>query len=114
MQKDDLVYVGHMLDTARSIVGKTIGKLRTEFDVNEDLRLALTHLIQTLGESARRVSPGFQQDHPQLPWKQIIGMRHKVVHDYLHVDYDIVWTVATVNLPPLLAELERIEAEHQD
>ena len=108
MQKDDLVYVGHMLDTARSIVSKVVSKSRKEFDANEDLRLALAHLIQTFGEAARRVSPGFQQDHPELPWKQIIGMRHKVVHDYLHVDYDIVWAVATVDLPPLIAELVRI------
>jgi len=108
MQKDDFVYVGHMLDTARSIVSKAASKSRAEFDANENLRLALAHLIQTLGEAARRVSPEFQQDHPELPWKQIIGMRHKVVHDYLHVDYDIVWAVATVDLPPLVAKLEKI------
>ena len=108
MQKDDLVYVGHMLDTARSIVSKAATKSRAEFDANEDLRLALAHLIQTLGEAARRVSPAFQQDCPELPWKQIIGMRHKVVHDYLHINYDIVWAVATADLPPLVAELEKI------
>ncbi len=43
--------------------------------------------------------------------RKVIGMRHKVVHDYLHVDYDIVWGVATVNLPPLLPEFERIVRE---
>jgi uncharacterized protein with HEPN domain len=108
MQKDDLVFVGHMLDTARAIVGRLAGRSRAEFEANEDLRLALAHLIQTFGEAARRVSPEFRQAHPQVPWKKIVGMRHKVVHDYLHVNYDIVWTVATENLPPLLAELERL------
>ncbi len=108
MQKDDLVYIGHMVDTARAVVRRVVAGSRAEFDANEDLRLALAHLIQIFGEAARRVSPGFQQDHPGLPWKQIIGMRHKVVHDYLHVDYDIVWAVATVDLPPLVAELEKI------
>ncbi len=38
----------------------------------------------------------------------IVGMRHKVVHDYLHVDFDIVWNVATVNVPPLVAQLDEI------
>jgi uncharacterized protein with HEPN domain len=108
MQRDDLVYIGHMLDTARSVVGKVAGKSRSEFDADENLRLALVHLIQTLGESARRVSPEFQKAHPEVPWKEIIGMRHKVVHDYLHVDYDVVWTVASVHLPPLVPELEKI------
>lgn len=108
MQRDDLVYVGHMLDTARSVVSKVAGKSRPEFDADENLRLALVHLLQTFGESARRVSPEFQKSHPQIPWKNIIGMRHKVVHDYLHVDYDVVWTVATAPVPPLLSELEKI------
>jgi uncharacterized protein with HEPN domain len=108
MQKNDLVYAGHMLDTARAIVSKIAGKSRADFDADEDLRLALTHLIQTIGESARRVSPAFQQSHPQVPWKKIVGMRHKVVHDYLQVDFEIVWDVATVKLPPLVRELSKI------
>jgi len=108
MQKDDLVYVGHMLDTARLIVGKVSRRTRPEFDAGEDLRLALAHLIQVFGEAARRVSPAFQKAHPEVPWSKIVGMRHKVVHDYLHVDYDVVWAVATQDLPPLVAELERI------
>src|SRR5437764_1161944 len=107
MQKDDLLYAGHMLDTARKAAEKVAGKTRADYDQDENLRLALTHLIQSLGEAARRVSPAFQQTHPKIPWKQIIGMRHKVVHDYLHVDYDIVWAVATGDLPPLIAGLDK-------
>ena len=108
MKKDDLVYVGHMLDTALSIAARVKDLSRSEFDADENLRLALAHLIQTLGEAARRVSPEFQQANSQVPWTKIIGMRHKVVHDYLHIDYDIVWDVASVNLPPLVTQLEQI------
>lgn len=107
MPKDDLVYAGHMLDTALLAAGKVLGKTRTEYDLDENLRMALAHLIQTLGEAARRVSTEFQQSHPEIPWKQIIGMRHKVIHDYLHVDYDIVWAVATADLPPVILELAK-------
>jgi uncharacterized protein with HEPN domain len=57
MQKDDDVFVGHMLDTARLAVGKVAGKSREEFDADENLRLALAHLVQTIGDAARRVSP---------------------------------------------------------
>jgi uncharacterized protein with HEPN domain len=108
MQKDDMVYLGHMLDTGRLIVRKVTRKSQADFDADEDLRLALTHLVQTFGESARRISAAFQDAHPQIPWKKVIGMRHKVVHDYLHVDYQIVWEVSTVNLPPIVAELEKM------
>lgn len=108
MKKDDLVYVGHMLDTARRAVAKIKGQPRTVFDADDNLQLALTHLIQTIGEAASQVSPRTRDRHPQIPWKKIIAMRHRVVHDYLHVDLDIVWDVVTTELGPLIADLERM------
>ena len=108
MPKDDTVYVGHMLDSARGAVAKTHGLDRATFDGDENLRLALAHLIQTIGEAARRVSDNFRQSHSEIPWKAIIGMRHKVVHDYLHVDFDIVWDVVTTDLPTLIEALDKL------
>ncbi len=91
MTKDDDVYVGHMLDTARKAAEKVRGLTREAYDADENLRLALAHLIQTIGEAARRVSPAYRDAHPEIPWAKIVGMRHRVVHDYLSVDYDLVW-----------------------
>ena len=108
MQKDDRVYIGHMLDTATKAAGKAQGKTRQQYDADEDLRIVLTHLIQTIGEAASRVSAPMRAAHPQVPWKQIIAIRHRLVHDYLHVDYDVLWEVVTRDLPPLIAALERI------
>ena len=90
MQHDDLVYVGQMFDLGRRIDDRARVLDRAGFDADEDVRLALTHLIQTLGEAARRVSAGFQAVHPEVPWSEIIGMRHKIVHDYLSVNFDLV------------------------
>ena len=114
MPKDDLIYVGHMLDTARLAAAKVAGITRERFDGDENLRLALTHLVQTIGEAARQVSPGFREAHPQIPWAKVIGMRHRVVHDYLHVDYDIVWGVVTVDLPGLIEALAGIAPPEED
>ena len=108
MSQRDLVYVGHMLDMARKAVGKTQGISREAYDADENLRLALIHLIQTIGEAARQVSREFCSNHPDIRWADIIGMRHKVVHDYLGVDDDIVWKVATDDLPRLVTTLETI------
>lgn len=108
MPKDDQIYIGHMLDTARKIRDKTQGVSHEQYDTDENLRLALVHLVQVLGEAARRVSPTMQAAHPDIPWRAITGMRHKIVHDYLDVDEDIVWAVATRDIPPLLAMLEPI------
>ena len=108
MSQRDLVYVGHMLDMARKAVAKIRGLPRDEYDADENLRLALIHLIQTIGEAARRVSPEFCKSYPDIRWADIVGMRHKVVHDYLGVDEDVVWRVATEDLHELIAALEPI------
>lgn len=79
------------------------GKTEKLFDTARALRLALAHLIQTLGKTARRVS-----EHSEIPWKEVIGMRHKIVHDYMAIDEDIVWEVVTTDLPQLIVGLERI------
>jgi uncharacterized protein with HEPN domain len=106
MRKDDLIYVGHMLDTARSIVSKMQGIDRAAYDLDENLRLAVAHLIQIIGEAAARVSNEYRDSHANIPWRAIVGMRQKIVHDYLHVDYEIVWGVATTELTALIEQLE--------
>lgn len=106
MSPRDLVYVGHMLDMTRKAVDKVRNVPRDAYDTDENLRLALIHLVQVIGEAARQVSREFTAAHPEIPWEDIVGMRHKVVHDYLGVDEDIVWQVVTEDLPKLLQALE--------
>lgn len=108
MQPDDEVYVGHMLDLVRKVVAKTDQITREDFDRDENLRLALAHLLQTIGEAARRVSRELQAQHPEIPWAAIIGMRHKVVHDYMGIDEDVVWRTARDEVPRLGALLEQL------
>lgn len=106
MQHGDDVYVGHMLDVARKVASKVSGLRREDFDQDENLRLALAHLLQTIGEAARRVSREFQKAHPGIAWNGIVGMRHKVVHDYMDVDEDVVWKTSIEEIPRLVAQLE--------
>ena len=95
-----------MLDMVKKAVNKTDGLSRAAYDADENLRLALIHLVQIVGEAGRKVSHEFCDAHPEIPWADIIGMRHKVVHDYLGVDEDIVWQVVTDDLPKLASALE--------
>ena|SRR3972149_1862267 len=108
MKKDDLVYVGHMLESARDAVARTQGLDRAVFERDDNLPLATTHLIQIIGEAARRVSAEFRAALPEIPWTTIVGMRHKIVHDYIHVDVVTVWETATKDLPTLVSQLEQI------
>jgi uncharacterized protein with HEPN domain len=108
MPKDDWVYVGHMLDLCIQSQEILSGKDRSDYDRELVLRLALTHLVQVIGEAAQQVSKEFQDLHPQVLWREIIGMRNRIVHDYLNVDEDIVWEVVKDDLPQLAFILEGI------
>jgi uncharacterized protein with HEPN domain len=108
MFNDDALYLSHMLETARKAVGKLEGLVREDYDEDENLRLALTHLIQVIGEAAGRASQPTRTLYPEIPWREITGMRHRIVHDYLNVDEDVVWQVVVEDLPPLIALLEKI------
>lgn len=112
--KDDLVYLGHMLDTARKISAKTTGLTREAFDEDEDLRLALAHLVQIIGEAARCVSEDGRKRHPGIPWREVVGMRHKIVHDYMDISFDVLWAVVTEDMTPLLNELSKAVPQDEE
>ena len=108
MPKDNWVYVGHILDMCLQAQEILSGKNRADYDREVVLRLALTHLVQVVGEAAQQVSDEFQKSHLQIPWRKIIGMRHRIVHDYLNVDEDVVWEVVKTDLPDLLEKIRKI------
>lgn len=104
-QPDDDGYLLDMLDLSRRIERHVRDLARDTFDDDETLQLALTYLIQSIGEAASHVSQGFRAAHPEVPWASIIGMRHRVVHDYLHVSIDVVWQTSVDDIPDLIAKL---------
>ena len=110
MATDDRRRLRQMLDTVRRIHHMVHGVARARFDNDEVRQLAVLHLIQVLGEAASRVSADFREAHPELPWNQMAGMRNRIVHGYDDVDADIVWRVATEDLEPVMAGLERMVA----
>ena len=79
-----------------------------DFFSDEALHVAVTHYIQIVGEAARRVSGPRRDSIPQLPWEKIVGMRHRLVHDYFNVRLPIVWSALNDVLPNLIQALEAI------
>ncbi|MCX6552596.1 MAG: DUF86 domain-containing protein [Acidobacteria bacterium] len=66
---------------ARKAVAKATVVTRDTYEGDENLRLALTHLVQVIGEAGRHVSRECRDEHPEIPWQEVVGMRHKAVHD---------------------------------
>jgi uncharacterized protein with HEPN domain len=69
---------------------------------------AVIRSLEVIGEAAGKVSADTQAAHPQIPWRDITGMRHRLIHGYGDVRLDIVWTVVRERLDPLLVELKRL------
>jgi uncharacterized protein with HEPN domain len=109
--KDDIIRVRHMLEFARKAVQFNRGQSRSELDKNEMLAMATVHLVEMLGEASRTVSESFQDKYPEIPWGQISGTRNRLAHGYIDVDLDIIWTIVTRDLPPLIRRLQRVLKE---
>jgi uncharacterized protein with HEPN domain len=113
MNERDDTRLRDMLDAARVGTSFVAGETRDALAVDQKLVFALVRAIEIVGEAANRVSQETRAELPQIPWRNIIGMRNRVIHDYVNVDLDIVWEVATRNLPELIAELERVLPEDE-
>lgn len=68
----------------------------------------MVHLIQVIGEAAAGLSDELISDHPEVPWRQIVATRNRVVHGYFEVDLDILWDVAVIDVPRLADQVRMI------
>lgn len=108
LRRDPEVRLLHIRDFARKAIELTRDKTYAVFEADEVLRLALTHLVELVGEAANQVPLKTKEQYPEIPWTKIISMRHRLIHGYDDVDPRILWDTATVNLPELLSQLDRI------
>jgi len=105
MWRDD-AYLLDMLLAVRKALQFTEGVTREKFLEDDLMQNAVMRLIQIIGEAARNISSEFQKDHPDIPWHDMIGMRHRLVHEYFRIDADRVWGVVQQDLPALISLIE--------
>ena len=98
--KDDRLYLGHILEAIdRILLYGQDGEERFRADMRT--QDAIIRNLQVLGEAVKKVSDGTRAEHPEIPWKDIAGMRDRVVHGYFGISLDIVWDVVVNHIPPL-------------
>ena len=104
---DDRIRAQHMLEAARDVVQLSRGRASNELQSDMPLRRAMINAIQEIGEAAAKVSPSGRNRLPLIPWSAVVAMRHRLVHGYDEVNLEILWKVATEEIPQLIAALER-------
>jgi len=98
----------HMLDASQAAIEHLTGKHRADLDTNRTILSAVVRELEIIGEAANSISTSFKKKHPEIPWKQMIAMRNRLIHAYFDVDHDIVWITATDYLPPLIHQLKHL------
>jgi uncharacterized protein with HEPN domain len=113
---DPVLRLRHMLNAANEAFYLIQDKSREDLDQNRLLNLAVVRLLEVIGEAATKIPQEVFNRYPEVPWPQIISLRNRLIHGYDQIDFDIVWQILTVDLPPLIGNLERIlvieEAHH--
>jgi len=97
-----------MLDHGNEAIEMGEGRTREDLDAERMFQLAAVRLLEIIGEAAGRVDHEQRQRFPQVPWRDIVGLRNRLAHGYDSINLDVVWRVITRELPPLVRQLEKI------
>lgn len=108
MSNHDYVRLQHMLEASQAAVSHLLGKYRDDLDHNRLLLNGVVRELEILGEAASRVSSTIRDQYPFLPWREMIGLRNRLIHAYFDVNNQAVWLVVKESLPLLISQLEQI------
>ena len=86
-------------------LGELVVTGRDAFDADWTRQRAAERLLEIIGEASNTLSEGFKKEHSDVSWRHIVSLRHLIAHNYHRVDMDQLWTIATDDIPKLLAEL---------
>ena len=107
MPPDDDVRLRHLFESAETAMRFVEGRSRIDLNQDEMLRLALTKLVEIVGEAAKQVTPATQAAYPEVAWAAAARMRDRLVHHYFDIDLDVLWSTILLDLPALLDALPR-------
>lgn len=106
MKKDPQVFIDHILECIGLIEGYLRDKTVDDFLGSTQLQDAVIRRIEIIGEATKKLPLDFKEKHPDIPWKEMAGMRDIIVHEYFGVDIKLTWRVATEDIKGLKVRLE--------
>ena len=105
---DNLSRLRHISDACQEALKFVGNQNKEDLQHNRMLALALIKELEIIGEAANNISMDCQLQYPDVPWKDMIGMRNRLVHAYFGINYDIIWRTVIESLPVLLLDVQKI------
>ena len=105
--RNDLVIV-KMIEIIEKLQGYIGSNDYVAFAGNDMLIDAIVFNLSQLGEVANRIDEDFEEDHPEIPWRQVYGLRNRIIHDYEGINLKLIWEIINGDLPELLTKLKKI------
>jgi uncharacterized protein with HEPN domain len=108
MLRDDSILIKHILEAAEKSIDFLSECTKEDLQDDEKLALSIIRLLEIVGEAANQVSEGYRTKHPDIPWKNMVALRNRLIHGYFDVDLDIVWDTVHSDLQPVVKQLRKL------
>ncbi len=108
MKKDPKIFLEHIKESILLIEKYTKDVSQSEFIKNRPLQDAVIRRFEIIGEAVKNLPTPFRSKHPEIPWKQIAGMRDILIHQYFDVDLNLAWQVVKHELPSIKQRLIKL------
>jgi len=100
-----MVFIRHILEEIRYLVQESEGLEYKDFVNNETLKRAFVRSLEVIGEATKNVSAEFRERYPNIKWREMAGLRDKLIHHYFGVNLKRVWDVVVTQIPKLKAQI---------
>jgi len=106
--KKDEIFIRHIFDEINFIMDKSKGLKYENLMKDETLKRAFLRSLEIIGEVTKNIAMDFREDHSDIKWKELAGLRDKLIHEYFGVKWEIVWDVIENISPKLKRQFENI------
>ena len=111
-QREWRFYIDDMIHFSQKVLRYTQNLDQAAFINNEPYYDATLRNLELIGEAATNIPENIKTNHPEIPWRQIIATRNRIIHGYLGIDNDIIWSIITDEIPELLTALQTLKQQH--
>jgi len=109
MSREWRLYLNDMIEFARRVLEYTNGYTQTEFERDRRTYDATLRNMELIGEAATHIPSEIRSQHANIPWRQLTATRNRIIHGYLGLDNDVLWSIIQTDIPQLLHDLQKLK-----